>query len=184
LEAGLPANVDAERTILGAVLLDNDVFSRVSQVIRPDDFFLDSHQRIVTRMGQLMKREMAVDIITLSNELAKNGEVEAVGGVAYLASLTEGLPRRTAIDNYVDIVKEKSMLRKAMALCSKVIARASDQADPALEVIGDATKTLEQIADRGMDADGAKIESFILPAFDEMNREYRDGISRRIPSGN
>ena len=94
LDAGLPANIDAEKTILGAVLLDNAAHSEAAEQLAPDDFSLDSHRRIFLRMSELMDSSRAVDIVTLANELARYKEVEAVGGVAYLASLTEGLPRR------------------------------------------------------------------------------------------
>src|ERR1700761_8671726 len=94
LDAGLPANVDAEKTILGAILLDNAAHSEAAEKLVPDDFSLDSHRRIYQRMGEVLTAQRAVDIVTLSNELARYKEIEAVGGVAYLASLTEGLPRR------------------------------------------------------------------------------------------
>src|SRR5580704_5201189 len=104
LEAGLPANLDAERTILGAILLDNAAHSEASERLDADDFSLDSHRRIFLRMSELMESQRAVDIVTLANELARYKEVEAVGGVAYLASLTEGLPRRPVIEDYIKIV--------------------------------------------------------------------------------
>src|SRR5579859_7307388 len=87
LEAGLPANVDAEKTILGAILLDNAAHSEAAEKLTADDFSLDSHRRIFLRMTDLMTSQRAVDIVTLANELARYKEVEAVGGVAYLASL-------------------------------------------------------------------------------------------------
>ncbi len=92
IDSGLPANIDAEKTILGAILLDNAAHSEAAEKLEADDFSLDSHRRIFLRMTELMNEQRAVDIVTLANELARMKEVEAVGGVAYLASLTEGLP--------------------------------------------------------------------------------------------
>ncbi len=92
LDAGLPANIDAEKTILGAILLDNAAHSEAAERLEADDFSLDSHRRIFLRMSELMNAQRAVDIVTLANELARSKEIESVGGVAYLASLTEGLP--------------------------------------------------------------------------------------------
>jgi replicative DNA helicase len=135
-DAGLPANIDAERTILGAVMLDNAAHSEAAEKIDADDFSLDSHRRIFLRMSDLMNSRRPVDIVTLAEELAKNKEVESVGGVAYLASLTEGLPRRPVIEEYIRIVKDKSLLRHLMAICSATIARAADQSETALEVAG------------------------------------------------
>ncbi len=126
-DAGLPANIDAEKTILGAILLDNASHAEASERLEPEDFSLDSHRRIYQRMSELINAERAVDIVTLANELARNKEVESVGGVAYLASLTEGLPRRPVIEEYIRIVKDKSLLRKLMLICSAAIARAAEQ---------------------------------------------------------
>lgn len=143
VDAGLPANVDAEKTILGAILLDDRAYAEVDQLLEPDDFSLDSHRRIFLRMGELIDSRHVVDIVTLANELSRYKEVEAVGGVAYLASLTEGLPRRPVIEEYIRIVKDKSLLRKFMAICSAGMAQASDQTDSALEVIGRAQALIE-----------------------------------------
>ena len=112
LDRGLPASVEAERSILGAILLDNHSYNEAAEKLRAEDFSLDSHRRIYSRMSELIDARRAVDIVTLAEELGKRKEVEAVGGVAYLASLTEGLPRRPSIEEYVRIVKDKSLSRQ------------------------------------------------------------------------
>jgi hypothetical protein len=113
-----PANVHAEKAILGAVLLDNAAWYEIAEKLNPEDFTLESHRRICLRMADLMKGNHAVDIVTLANELALYKEVEAIGGVAYLASLTEGMPRRPVIGEYIRIVKEKSELRYVLTILS------------------------------------------------------------------
>jgi len=125
-ERGLPASIDAERSILGAILLDNHAFDEAERVTY-NDFAIDSHRRIFARMAALMADGHAIDIVTLSEELHKHHEVEAIGGIAYLASLTEGLPRRLSIDEYVRIVKEKAQLRALINVCSSSITMAADQ---------------------------------------------------------
>src|SRR5579863_4361846 len=149
-DAGLPANIDAEKTILGAVLLDNTAHSEAAEKIDADDFSLDSHRRIFLRMSDLMNSQRAVDIVTLAEELARHKEVESVGGVAYLASLTEGLPRRPVIEEYIRIVKDKSLLRRLMSICSSAIARAADQSETALEVLDAAESQLMEVSDKGL----------------------------------
>lgn len=156
LDAGLPANIDAEKTILGAVLLDNQAFSEASEVLKPDDFSLDSHRRIFLRMSELIDAQKTVDIVTLSHELARYKEVEAIGGVAYLASLTEGLPRRPVIEDYIRIVRDKAMLRRLMGICSAAIARAADQSEEAISVLEFAESELLEIA---QDANTGKLRS-------------------------
>src|SRR5579864_7798950 len=149
-DAGLPANIDAEKTILGAILLDNAAHSEASEKIEADDFSLDSHRRIFLRITDLMNSHRAVDIVTRAEELARNKEVESVGGVGYLASLKEGLPRRPVIEEYIKIVKDKSLLRKLMLICSAAIARAADQSETALEVIGAAETALLEVSEKGV----------------------------------
>src|SRR6185437_14443120 len=98
-ERGLPASIESERLILGAILLDNHAYNEAAEKLRAEDFALDSHQRIFARMADLIDAGRAVDIVTLTEELARRKEVEAVGGVAYLASLIEGLPHRLSIED-------------------------------------------------------------------------------------
>lgn len=152
-EEGIPANIDAERTVLGAILLDNESFFHESVDLEYDDFILDSHRRIYLRMTEILfgmaEGATQVDIVTLANELNRNHEIEAVGGIAYIASLTEGLPRRPVIEEYVRIVKEKAKLRKMMVLFSQGQTKASDQAEKS-EAISDwmQEQLLEVAADR------------------------------------
>ena len=145
LEAGLPANVEMEKTILGAVLLDESAYKAAAEVLMADDFSLDSHRRIFLRMGELIGQGISVSIVTVANELAKHKEVEAVGGVAYLASLTEGLPRRPVISDYLRVVKDKSIARRLMSISSSAIARAADQSEDAVGTL----EFLERLSSAG-----------------------------------
>ena len=161
-DACLPANIDAEKTILDAILLDNMAFYEAVECgILADDFSLDSHRRLFLRMADLMEFGHAVDIVTLANELGRNKEVESVGGVAYLASLTEGLPRRPVIGEYIRIVRDKAMARRLMAISSAAIARAADQTETALEIIGEAISELEDATARGK-IQGQEISEIIV----------------------
>src|ERR1700756_3577693 len=161
LDAGLPANIDAERTILGAILLDNAAHSEAAEKLEADDFSLDSHRRIFLRMSELMNSQRAVDIVTLSNELARYKEIEAVGGVAYLASLTEGLPLRPVIEEYVKIVKDKSLLRRLMAICSAAIARAAE------------TQLLE-VSERGVTHGFQSLDQIVAHSFGTIDNLYKE----------
>jgi replicative DNA helicase len=111
LERPLPHNIDAERSILGAVLLDNFVLNAAIEKVRSDDFFLPQHRYIFERMVQLGEKQQAIDPITLMEDLTRRGELEAAGGVAYISQLADGLPRVTNVEHYARIVKEKALLR-------------------------------------------------------------------------
>jgi replicative DNA helicase len=173
LDSGLPANVDAEKTILGAILLDNAAHSEAAEKLESDDFSLDSHRRIFLRMSELMDAQHAVDIVTLANELARYKEVDAVGGVAYLASLTEGLPRRPVIEEYIRIVKDKSLLRKLMAICSMAIARAADQGESALDVLGAAESQLMEVTEKGLTHGFQNLHQIVEHSFGSIDNLYK-----------
>ena len=174
LDAGLPANIDAEKTILGAILLDNSAHSEAAERLEPDDFSLDSHKRIFLRMTELMNEQRAVDIVTLSNELARFKEIESVGGVAYLASLTEGLPVRPVIEDYIRIVKDKSLLRKLMLICSAAIARAADQSETALEVLDAAESQLLEVSEKGIVRGLEPLDVIVQNSFGSIDNLYKN----------
>jgi replicative DNA helicase len=174
LDAGLPANIDAEKTILGAILLDNAAHSEAAEKIESDDFSLDSHRRIFLRMTELMNEQRAVDIVTLAHELSRNKEIEAVGGVAYLASLTEGLPMRPVIEDYIRIVKDKSLLRKLMMICSTAIARAADQSETALEVLGAAEQQLLEVGEKGITHGLQPLDQIVANSFGTIDNLYKE----------
>lgn len=176
-DATLPANVDAERVILGAILLDNSSYFECQDIA--SRFALDSHNVIFERMGQLLAGGNAVDIVTLANELGRTKEIEAVGGVAYLASLTEGLPRRPVIDQYIRIVRDKWALRAAMRVCTEGTARAADQVEDAGELIADIDRKLLEIAHGSVDDPSLAMQT--ESAFREL-ADVRSGKTERSVS--
>lgn len=145
-ERGLPASLDSERTVLGCILLDNAVFNEASETLQPTDFALDAHQRIFRRIGELIDAGIAVDLITLAEELQRHKEVESVGGVAFLASLTEGLPRRLSITEWVRLIREKAQLRRIINLASTAITRCADQSETPLPILEDLEAEVLEIA--------------------------------------
>jgi replicative DNA helicase len=172
LDRGLPASVEAERSILGAILLDNHSYNEAAEKLSSEDFSLDSHRRIYSRMAELIDAHRAVDIVTLAEELARRKEVEAVGGVAYLASLTEGLPRRPSIEEYVRIVKDKSLARQLIIICNTAITRAADQSDEALVVLDSAESGLLEVSERGITRGFAGIPEIIRDSFGTIDNLY------------
>ena len=177
-DSGLPANVDAEKTILGAILLDNAAHAEAAEKLSDEDFSLDSHRRIFLRMTELIDAQKAVDIITLANELSRLKEIESIGGVAYLASLTEGLPRRPVIEEYIRIVKDKSMLRKLMLICSNAIARAANQGEAALDVLSVAETQLMEVSEKGLTGGLQRLDKIVEGSFGSIDNLYKQ--SREI----
>ncbi|MDH4063765.1 MAG: replicative DNA helicase, partial [Acidobacteriota bacterium] len=99
----LPHNLEAERSVLGAVLIDNATFNVAAAVLTPPAFFRDAHRRIFARMVELSERSQPIDLVTLKESLERSGELEEVGGPAYVASLVDGVPRSTNVEYYAQI---------------------------------------------------------------------------------
>jgi replicative DNA helicase len=123
LEKGLPANPDAERFVLGTVLLNDSLYLQVAGVLDADDFSLEKHRRIFGRMKDLYERSARIDRVTVADELMKQGQLESVDGLSYLISLDEGLPELANLDGYIRIVKDKSTLRKLIYNAQSIINR-------------------------------------------------------------
>lgn len=134
MDALAPQAVHAEMAILGTILLYNEAHPEAAGVIGADDFSLDSHRRIFLRMTELFEAGSAVDLVTLGNELKRQKELESIGGMAYLCSLTEGLPRRPSVKDYLGIVKEKSELRRLIGICQGAINAALDDSEDARSI--------------------------------------------------
>lgn len=122
-DRGLPANLDAERYVLGSILLDPSAYISVAGAVSTEDFSLEANRRIFTRMGEIYERGEKIDRITVANELMRQGQLESVGGLAYLVSLDDGLPQYYNLDSYVRILREKSTLRRLIFHAQAVIDR-------------------------------------------------------------
>src|SRR5260370_27645071 len=112
LEKGLPSNLDAERFVLGSILLDDSQFIQVAGTVESDDFSLEKHRRIFQRMGELSARGERIDRVTVANDLLRYNELESCDGLSYLVSLDDGLPKIFNLDSYIRIVKDKAILRR------------------------------------------------------------------------
>jgi replicative DNA helicase len=121
LEKGLPANLDAERFVLGSILVDDTAFISIAGTLEAEDFSLEKHRRIFLRMAELHERGERIDRITLANELMKQNQLDSVDGLTYLVSLDDGLPSLANLDGYVRIVKDKAILRRIIFTSHKLI---------------------------------------------------------------
>ena len=144
----LPANIDAERSILGAILLDNFAYNEAAEHLRAEDFSLDAHRRVYSRMMDLAESSRPIDLVTLAEELDRHRELQSVGDMAYLSALLDGIPDRPSIEHYVKIVRDKAMLRNLIHAANTAIARASEQADPASDILDSAEAALFQISEQ------------------------------------
>jgi replicative DNA helicase len=146
LEKTLPNNLEAERSILGAILLDDKAVLTVFETLKSQDFYLDSHRRVFEKMLLLMNSSRPIDLVTLKDELQRSNELESVGGAAYLASLTDGLPRAINIEYYAQIIKEKSTLRRLIQISNETMVRSYQDEEPAEEILQHVEKIIFDIA--------------------------------------
>jgi replicative DNA helicase len=146
-EKGLPSNVDAERFVLGSIMLNDNVYLQVAGVLELDDFSLEKHRRIFARMKDLYDRSERIDRVTLANELMKQGQLESVDGLSYLISLDQGLPELTNLDSYIRIVKDKSTLRKLIFSAQKIIDRCLIGEEEPDQILASAEETLLKLGE-------------------------------------
>lgn len=143
-ETPIPADVYAEKVLLGAILLENTGFyDQTAEGIQVDDFSLDSHRMIFRAMAEMMDAGTSVDLVTLCNHLNAKGQIGAVGGWAYLASLTDGLPRKPQVGEYIKILREKSIARSLIAIGTTAVAQASTSSLSPVEAVHGAIAALE-----------------------------------------
>src|SRR5665213_3641551 len=157
LEKGLPANIDAERFVLGAIMLSGEVYDDVAGAIEAADFSLEKHRLIFARMKELYERGEKIDRLTVANELMKQGQLESVDGLTYLVSLDEGMPTLTNLESYVRIVKEKSILRQTIFACQRITDQCFNVGESA-----DILESAAAVLDRVQQNSGAR-ESWMTP---------------------
>jgi replicative DNA helicase len=178
LERPLPHNIDAERSILGAVLLDNFALNAAIEKVRSDDFFLPQHRHIFERMVDLADKQNAIDIVTLMEDLTKRGELDAAGGVAYLSQLADGLPRVSNVDHYARIVKEKSILRGLIHSAAAIQEQALAAGEDADVIIDRAESIILGLSEDRIKAGLVGVKELVRDNFERLNKILTEG--RRV----
>jgi replicative DNA helicase len=171
----LPANVEAERSILGAILLDNHAYNQAAEHLKPEDFSLDSHRRIYARMVDLAESSRPIDMITLVEELERRKELEAVGDVGYLSRLLDGVPDRPSIEHYLKIVRDKALLRGLMHAANAAIARAAEQSDPAEDILNDAEAAIFQLSEKRIGRGFMGVQEIVKESFGSIDALLQRG---------
>jgi replicative DNA helicase len=170
-----PASLHAEMTILGAMLVEPMAITDATMLLKADDFALDSHRRIYTAMLHLSEVGHAVDIVTVGEELKKKKELDSIGGLPYLASLSEGLPRKLSIESYVCIVRDKSLMRQLMTVCDLGMIDAADQSQEALDVLNNVSGRLMEISEHAVTGGFSDIGEIVKSSFGSIDKLYEQG---------
>ncbi len=183
-ERTLPHNLEAERSVLGAILVHNDAFNLAVQVIESRDFYRDAHRRIFEKMIALNERGQAIDFITLKEELSRSGEVDEAGGPAYIASLADGVPRATNVEYYARIVKEKSTLRNLIYAANKIITNAYEADQESDLILDEAESAIFAVADDRLKAGFVPMATLVKESFPKIEQLFEQKrLITGVPTG-
>ena len=147
LERSLPNSSEAERAILGGVIIDNGLISQAIELLKPEDFYVPSHRRIFIAMIALFERGAEINPILIGEELKKENALESVGGISFITNLTYGLPRATSISHYAKVVRGKSMLRQLIKAANKITQEALEGEDEPEVILDHAEQAIFELAD-------------------------------------
>ena len=146
-EKTLPHNAEAERTVLGAVLVDGSTFNSAAEILTRDDFYREAHRRIFDAMAALAERSATIDLVTVKDELARGAALEAVGGTAYVAGLMDGMPRIVSVEAWSRIIKEKAALRNLIHASNRIVQSCYEAEDEPAVILDRAEKAIFDIAE-------------------------------------
>jgi replicative DNA helicase len=175
LERPLPQNIEAERSVLGAVLMDNHALNTAIEKLRPDDFFLDQHRRIFIQMIELGEAQQSIDLVTLSEQLRRKGDLEAAGGPAYIAQLVDGMPRISHLEHHARIVKEKALLRNLIHSTHAIQQTALDAEQDADAILDQAESSIFQLAEDRVRQGLVSMKSVVDENFEKLEKIITEG---------
>ncbi len=179
----LPQNVDAEASLLGAILIDTDAIIKIADRITPNDFFDPKHARIYEGLRTLYEKRSAIDVLTLADQLQGTGFLEMVGGPAYLSELTNFVPTAAHVEQYADIVAEKALRRRLIATSDDMTQLGRDESKNLKELIEEAESRLFEVSKQHVKQSVVSIETVLAESFERLDDLHKDSKKLRgIPT--
>jgi replicative DNA helicase len=179
-----PQNLDAESSVLGGILIENEAINVVLETLRPEDFYRESHRRIMRAMIEITDRSEPVDLITLSEFLKSKNELESVGGTAYLASLADFVPTAANIAQYVRIVHEKAILRNLISTATEIATRGYEEQGNVDEFLDTAEKVIFDISEKKIKQSFVAVGDMITDTLKTIDKLYqRKEMVTGVPTG-
>jgi replicative DNA helicase len=179
-----PQNIEAEQSILGGVLIENDALNTVVEFLEDGDFYREAHQKIFKSMIALSEKNEPLDLITLTNELKKKKELEAIGGASYLAGLVESVPTAANIAYYAKIVKEKSILRKLISAATEIVTKSYQESKDLEAFLDEAEQAIFRISENQVRPAFYPIKEIVKESFKVIERLYeKKELITGVPSG-
>lgn len=179
-----PQNVDAEMSLLGAVLIDEDVLADISEHVTPKDFYDKRHSLIYDAMMRLFEKHKPVDLLTLTDELKRKKQLEEIGGSAYLTELTNYVPTAAHAETYAEMVAQKAIRRRLIKASSEIAEMGYDEEHSTQELLEQAEAELFSVSDQSLKQDLVSLESILTESFDRMEELHRNkGALRGVRTG-
>jgi replicative DNA helicase len=179
-----PQNLEAEAAVLGGIMLENDAINRVLEVLRQDDFYRESHRKIFRAMIELSDRNEPVDLVTLSEWMRSKGELEAVGGAAYLASLNDFVPTAVNVASYARIVREKAIVRNLIGAATEIATRGYQDQGNIDEFLDQAEKIIFDISEKKIKSSFVAVGDMIKDSIKMVEKLYeRKELVTGVPTG-
>jgi replicative DNA helicase len=179
-----PQNIEAERSVLGALMLDKDAIIKVANLIRTGDFYKDDHNMIYDAMIELYEKHEPIDVLSLSNRLEEKGQLDKVGGSSYLATLANSVPSSSNVAHYAKVVQKKSTLRKLIVTASEIVELGYREEEDVEKILDQAEQKLFAISQKYLKQDFVPIRSILEAAFNRIDELHKgDHKLRGIPTG-
>ncbi|MBA3757711.1 replicative DNA helicase [Candidatus Saccharibacteria bacterium] len=179
-----PQNLDIEASVLGSLLIEGESFVKIADLLNPEDFYDEKHRRVFASMRMLHDKRSPVDILTLSEQLKAEGQLDAVGGAGYLTELTNFVPTAAHLEQYAQIVADKAIRRRLISASQDITSIGYDENKSLQELIEEAESRLFQVSQRHVRQDIISLESILGDSFDRLDDLHRHkGGLRGIPTG-
>lgn len=179
-----PQNLDAEKSLLGAVLIDEEVLADVTEHVRPGDFYDKNHGLIFAGMVRLFEKHKPVDLLTLTDELKRKDELELIGGSAYLTELTNYVPTAAHAEAYAEMVAQKAVRRRLIKASGDITELGYDESTSTQELLEKAEAELFSVSDQSLKQDLVSLESILTDSFDRIEELHKNkGALRGIRTG-
>ncbi|MDK2902935.1 MAG: replicative helicase [Clostridiales bacterium] len=179
-----PHNIEAEQSVLGAMLLDKEAVAAATEVLRKDDFYSEADKELYDAMVSLYETGQPVDLVTVTEQLRKRNTLEAVGGLNYVTALSASVPTTANVDYYIRIVEEKAILRRLIQTCSLITKDSYEAAKPVEDIIDQAEKGIFDISQKRHHGGFIPISQALIEAFDHIEELYKNkGHITGIPTG-
>lgn len=169
-----PQNTDAEASLLGAILIDTDAIVKIADTIDPADFFDQRHRRIYEAIVQLYEQRSPIDVLTLADQLKNDGYLDMVGGPAYLTELTNYVPTASHVEQYAEIVAQKSLRRRLIKASQDIVGLGYDESKQLRELIEEAEQSLFEVSQQHVKQSVVSLESILADSFERLDDLHKD----------